>query len=136
MNNNYYVSILIVDDDSISRFIHKTLINLVDLKTTCYEAANGGEALYLIQKEQIIPDIILLDLDMPLMNGLEFAREFKKIPNAAHAKVVVVSSSQNSDDIFLFKKLGIDSIVSKPLNLPYLELIISQIQMKHYKLVA
>lgn len=62
--------------ESITRFIYKFMIDLIDIKTTCYEARNGSKALLEIEKMGKLTDIILLDIDMPIMNGLEFATQF------------------------------------------------------------
>ncbi len=70
-------SILIVDDNPvIRRSLRACLVESVDWQV-CGEAANGREALE--KAQQLRPDLIILDLSMPVMNGLQAARELKRI---------------------------------------------------------
>jgi two-component system nitrate/nitrite response regulator NarL len=70
-------SILIVDDNPvIRRTLRACLLESIDCEV-CGEAANGREAVEKVQ--ELKPDLIILDLSMPVMNGLQAARELKRI---------------------------------------------------------
>lgn len=119
-------SVLIVDDDQIVRFIHRKLVALIEPNISCYEAVNGRDALRVISLiAQPVLTIILLDIDMPVMNGFEFIEAFQKIANNNQTEIVMVSSSQNSCDINRSRMLGIRQFISKPLTISCLKSIIN-----------
>jgi two-component system chemotaxis response regulator CheY len=83
-------SCLIVDD---SRVIRKVARQIFDaLGFACEEAENGQTALESCRK--IVPDIVLLDWNMPVMNGIEFLRALRKMPGG-QAPVVVFCTTEN-----------------------------------------
>src|SRR4051812_13958017 len=98
MKTNYSVSILVVDDDPISRFIHRKLIDALAIDVVQFEASDGKKALDLIGVIDNLPDIILCDINMPIMDGFEFIKEFKKIRGHESTQIIVVSSSQSLAD--------------------------------------
>lgn len=118
-------SVLIVDDDPITRFIHATLVESLTVKTSCYQAMNGKDALSVLSTmDEHVNNIILLDINMPIMDGFEFIEAFQKLSNKEKTKIVIVSSSQNPSDVNRSKALGIKEFVSKPILKDYLESII------------
>lgn len=125
MKTNYNISILVVDDDYVTRFIHRKLIESLNLSVFHFEANNGKDALDLIQTiGRSMPDIILLDINMPVMDGFEFVDEFRKLSGNEHTQIIIVSSSQSIVDINKALARGIDTVVSKPLSRSFLESII------------
>jgi CheY-like chemotaxis protein len=104
--------VLIIDDDDISNYTtRKTLqcYNLAD-KITVYD--NPIEALNDLKNNIIIPDIILLDIQMPLMDGFEFIEEFKTIKTKS--TIFLLTSSSYQLDKERAKNFGI-SYMTKPL---------------------
>lgn len=98
--NNLYV----IDDDKIYHFLLKTLLkqNGIDTNTTFF--SNGQDAIDFIKKnitEENTPDLILLDVNMPIMNGWQFLEEFTKLgPQLAKKPTIyMISSSNNEVDI-------------------------------------
>lgn len=95
-------NIIIVEDDPISRLLIKSLVNKnykVDQSDTFL---NGQEALNYI-KENIetnreLPDLILLDINMPVMDGWEFLEEISQIEKVQNIPVVMLTSSIDSED--------------------------------------
>lgn len=87
-------SILIVEDEPLLRQAFVAIFTRA--KYTVYEAKNGREALDFLHNQSILPDIIVLDLLMPLMGGLEFLDVFNDIPRYSKARVLVLSNL--SDD--------------------------------------
>ena len=94
-------SVLLIDDDDITLFYNTHILTKLGLAEHIHSEMNGIEALkYLNQKEKhaadyVKPDLILLDINMPIMNGFEFLAEYEKLPSRAKEmqQIVVVSSS-------------------------------------------
>ncbi|WP_405207375.1 response regulator [Aquimarina sp. LLG6339-5] len=86
---NKLKKILLVDDSKATNFFNKTMI----LRTDCVEevvvATNGENALHDIQKGSI-PEIIFLDLNMPVMNGWEFLEQFDKLSDSCKNSIIVI----------------------------------------------
>ena len=85
-------------------------------------AMDGVEAMAYLRKEgeftkRPTPDLILLDLNMPRMNGFEVLEELKKEQELRHIPVVVLSISQNKDDMARVKSLNANSYIVKPMNI-------------------
>ncbi|AWH83658.1 response regulator [Flavobacterium album] len=97
-------SIYVIDDDKIYHFLLKNLLkqNGVDAKSTFF--ANGQDAIDFIKQNnhvEELPDLILLDVNMPIMNGWQFLDEFIKLgPGLSKMPVIyMISSSNNEVDI-------------------------------------
>ncbi len=108
MLNKTTNKILIVDDDEKAR---KILVDyLDDGGYAVLEASNGQEALETFHKEK--PDLILTDIKMPVMNGLELLEKISK--ESPETPVVVVSSVENMDDVAIALKFGAWDYVTQP----------------------
>jgi len=93
--------ILLVDDDAEDNYFHQIVINEMNITERIEVALNGVEALAFLKKEnQIHPDIIFLDINMPKMNGWEFMEAYTELRPDQKAKVVVVmlTTSENPKD--------------------------------------
>lgn len=107
--------ILLVDDDKF----------LVDMYTVKFREANfditpafsGEEALDKI-KEGIIPDVILMDMIMPGMSGLDFLSALRQNKQAENAVMIVLSNQGQKSDIDEAKKLGVDGYIVKANTIP------------------
>ncbi len=94
-------SILLIDDDDVTLFYNSHILHKLGLGIHIHSEMNGVEALkYLNQKEKhaadyVKPDLILLDINMPIMNGFEFLEEYEKLPSKEkqEQQIIVVSSS-------------------------------------------
>ncbi|HCQ12925.1 two-component system response regulator [Flavobacterium sp.] len=117
-----YNKILIIDDNYIDNYITSAIIKKNNLANNLVEFDNGLKAIeYLEQNkdnDQELPDLILLDLYMPLMDGFEFLNLFEKIDSTStkKCKICIVSSSIDDNDIIKAKlDKNIYTFVSKPL---------------------
>ena len=122
--NTRPVSILLVDDDEINNFISIKLIKKVLLNTEIIACLNGkfaiDELLEISRKDpNKLPDYILLDINMPIMNGWEFLDEYikQKIDPEGKTKIYIISSSVFSNDISKAKSYPqVKDFISEPLN--------------------
>ena len=106
-------NLLIVDDSPILRAAIKKVVKLAGLEEDrIFEAGNGEEALELMST--IWVDMVLLDLNMPVMNGEEFAQELRKQPELEDVAVVVVSTESNEDRLNRMRELGVIEVLHKP----------------------
>ncbi|AYK15214.1 MAG: response regulator [Methanosarcina flavescens] len=104
--------ILIVEDNLLNLTVEANL-----LKSFGYEpkkAKNGFEALEILNKVKI--DLILLDMELPKMNGLELLQKIKLNPETRSVKVVAVTGHSDSDSREKFLKAGCHAVVAKPIN--------------------
>jgi CheY-like chemotaxis protein len=124
--------ILLVDDDEATNFLNQRVIRKADLNAEVQVAYNGKEALeYLTNTgkftgQQPLPTegLILLDINMPGMNGWEFLEAYKKLPDEQthKIKILMLTTSNNPDE----EKMAIDipevkGFISKPLTPEKLE---------------
>ena len=122
--NNRSVSILLVDDDEINNFISIKLIKKALLNTDITACLNGrfaiDQLLAISEKDPSkLPDYILLDINMPIMNGWEFLEEYErlKIDPAGKTSIYIISSSVFSNDISKARSYPlVKDFISKPLN--------------------
>ena len=106
-------NLLIVDDSPILRSAIKKVVKLAGLEEDrIFEAGNGKEALELMSTVWI--DLVLLDLNMPVMNGEEFAVELRQQEDLKDCAVVVVSTESNVDRLNRMKELGAIEFLRKP----------------------
>lgn len=100
-------TVLIVDDD---RLIMKLFtINLTAKGYKVLSAYNGKEGLEVISEHE--PDVIILDIMMPIMNGLEMLEELRKI---SEIPVIIVSGYGEPESVEKARKLGIECFMNKP----------------------
>ncbi len=104
-------SILVVDDEKVVAEISKR--KLEESGYEVYTAADGNEAFLRLKSK--IPDLILLDIQMPQINGYTFIMEKNKIPEYADIPVVVLTAYDEIEP--LFKRHGIRAYLLKPLKL-------------------
>jgi CheY-like chemotaxis protein len=123
-------SILLIDDDKATNFMHTYLIKKTLVVDTVISKLNGEEAIaYLTTKkdgEYPQPDLIFLDINMPVMNGWEFIEEYKK-SNFSKKSVLIImlTTSLNPIERKRAEKIEIISgFVTKPLTAEYLQDIV------------
>lgn len=118
---NKIKSVLLIEDDPITNFINERLIKKVGLDWEIKVALNGFDALASIRqkydKEESIPSLILLDLNMPVMDGFEFLDKFNKldIPDKEKVIVIVLTTSTHAKDMNKLNNSGNTDFINKPL---------------------
>lgn len=111
--------VLSVDDERICHFLTQRMLARLDAADIVEEASNGVEAIRILRHYKkvfnICPELILLDINMPMMNGLEFAKTISEYAAENNCRVVVVTTSSHPYDYDALCKLGITEIYAKPL---------------------
>lgn len=109
--------ILLVEDDTIDAMTVKRAFKELKVINPLAHALNGEDALaYLRQGEGENPCVILLDLNMPKMNGVEFLKIAKDDPSLKKIPVVVLTTSNEERDIIESFKLGVAGYIVKPVD--------------------
>ncbi len=109
------LKILLVEDNIIEILKVKRAIENLGMNHEVLEAENGEIALDSIKQEEINPDIVLLDLNMPKMNGLEFLAIVRNDESMRHLPIIILSTSNNNRDLMEAYKLGVSGYILKPL---------------------
>ena len=109
------LNILLIEDDMIEVMKFKRTISSLQFHHKITEANNGEEALTILNKKDKLPDIILLDLNMPKMNGIEFLNILKSDEILRYIPTIILTTSQNQKDLLECYKIGIAGYVLKPL---------------------
>ncbi|HWW48548.1 MAG TPA: response regulator [Xanthobacteraceae bacterium] len=101
---------LIVDDSSVIRKVARRILEGLDFRII--EAENGEEALEACKKE--LPDAVLLDWNMPVMDGYEFLRTLRRMPNGDMPKVVFCTTENDVAHIARALHAGANEYIMKP----------------------
>jgi CheY-like chemotaxis protein len=116
------IAILIADDDADDRMMARDALEECRLANHTFFVENGVELLtylrrqgrYADPKASPRPGLILLDLNMPKMDGREALREIKADPSLRRIPIVVMTTSKAEEDIYRTYDLGVSSYVAKP----------------------
>ncbi|WP_367773167.1 response regulator [Flavobacterium sp. WC2421] len=112
---NRSLNILLIEDDAIEVMKFNRVLSTMDLKHKIIEANNGEEALTILKVKEIIPDIIILDLNMPKINGIEFLEILKGDDHLKYIPSVILTTSNNRKDVMECYRIGIAGYLLKPL---------------------
>ncbi|MDW3193152.1 MAG: response regulator [Cytophagales bacterium] len=116
------IKILLIDDDPTINYLNKLVIDMSPVEAKVCERTEANVALEELSSGQIEPELILLDINMPEMDGWDFAQSYESLPkNFQKSKIVILTSSINPRDKekaetnqvingFFSKPLTIDSI--------------------------
>jgi CheY-like chemotaxis protein len=112
---------MLVEDDEVDVMNLKRAFKKNNITNPLYLAGNGLEALELLRKcgtdEMPLPKIILLDLNMPKMNGIEFLKELRKDEDLHRLSVFVMTTSNKDNDIIEAYNLNVAGYILKPLSM-------------------
>lgn len=107
-------TLLLVDDDPDDQEFFKLALKAVRKEVRFAAVDNGQEALDQLTRRQCTPDLIFLDMNMPMMNGLTFLKKIKEITTLKHIPVIIYSTSNESHEIDTAKSMGAVDYVIKP----------------------
>lgn len=122
MNNKTPIQILLVEDNPGDVRLTQEVLREARILNTLLIARDGVEALALLRKTgdaqaTPLPDLILLDLNLPRKSGLEVLREIKTDPAFKHIPIVILTSSEAERDIVASYNNYANAYVTKPVNL-------------------
>lgn len=109
------LNILFIEDDEIEVMKLNRALGSMSVKHQILGAENGEKALELLNSKDQQPDIILLDLNMPRMNGIEFLQILKDHENFQFIPTIILTTSNNRRDVMQCFKMGIAGYIIKPL---------------------
>ncbi|TLP80367.1 response regulator [Maribacter sp. ACAM166] len=122
--------IWIIDDDNISKYVMKRYLKELNILDPV-DCPDSIEALEILSKnrnnQNELPDIIFLDLNMPILNGFQFLKEFKNFNNEIEKKIDIfmLTSSMNDDDLtYATSVFEISGYFIKPIKLEQLALAV------------
>lgn len=122
--SNAQTTVLIIEDD---KSISDTLVDVLHAGEgfNVIQASNGKEALEMLRASPQLPNVILLDLMMPVMDGKSFRQEQRNDPSLAAIPVILMSAERDLSS--KISELGVHAIISKPFDLDKLIEVISGI---------
>ncbi|EAR11965.1 two-component response regulator [Polaribacter irgensii 23-P] len=109
------LSVLLIEDNLIEIMKMERTILSLGLEHTVNVANNGEEALEILEDALRWPDLILLDLNMPRISGLEFLSILKNNEQLKHIPTVILTTSDNQKDIEECYRIGVSGYIVKPL---------------------
>jgi response regulator of citrate/malate metabolism len=117
-----YNCVLLIDDDGVTNFINHRLIKKMNITECISSAVNGNEALkylkeYSQKNNNLGPELILLDINMPVLDGFEFLEQFEKISlaNKDRIKIIILTTSTHQKDILKISSNTKIGYINKPL---------------------
>lgn len=125
-NSKPFYAVMLIDDNEIDNLINQKMIEAANITEHIYTHTGAKSAIEFLRNlekledsSKVLPDIIFLDIDMPLMDGFQFLEEFDKLSDQAKSKckVVMLTSSINPQDVNKSKKYDyVKKYINKPLS--------------------
>jgi CheY-like chemotaxis protein len=125
MPNKKYRTVMLIDDNEIDNLINQKMIEAAVVAEKIYTHTSAKSAIEFLRNveglevaDKVLPDVIFLDIDMPLMDGFQFLDEFEKLGDSLKKKsrIVMLTSSINPQDFARSKKyISVRQYMNKPL---------------------
>src|SRR3954468_23188167 len=125
MAEKKYRTVMLIDDNEIDNLINQKMIEAATITDNIYTHTGAKSAIEFLKNmekldvaDKVLPDVIFLDIDMPLMDGFQFLDEFEKLSTVAKkkCKIVMLTSSINPQDFSRSKKYdNVKLYLNKPL---------------------
>lgn len=138
-------NILLIDDDPICTWLNKSFLEDLKISDQIICHSDGLSALEHLQKicqgqsEALMPDLIFLDLNMPVVDGFEFLQKINTLPGCSSQlseRVVVLTTSMHSKDLEKAKSFKIKEYLTKPLTYNKIKSVLEQLQATSISLIA
>lgn len=131
LQGNDRKSILLVEDDEHIRFLLK---DILQDEYIIYEAADGLQAISLIEK--LVPDLVICDVMMPNMNGLELCNRVKNASATCHVPFIILSARGSEDHHMEGYEVGADAYIAKPFQAAHLKTRVNKLIEYRQKLLS
>lgn len=123
LHNNEGIQVLAVEDDLLSMTFLESQIT--ELGHSILKAQDGQEALYVLEKHQGDIDVVLMDREMPIMNGLDAVKRIKNNPSLRNIPIVMVTSADTIDEMKQGLDAGVFYYLTKPVDEDMLRSVLS-----------
>lgn len=130
------ISILMVDDDPDDRMLAQDAFDECRIANPLEVLEDGDALLRRLHSSPLLPDLILLDLNMPRKSGLEALTEIKADPRLRHIPIIVLTTSDSDDDVAAAYQLGASSYITKPVTFDGLVDVMRTIKSYWLEIVA
>lgn len=107
------IKIMIVEDNKVNMLLLKTIIKNLDINPVIFEVTNGKDAVD--QFEEVNPDIIFMDIQMPIMNGYEATNEIRKLKSGEKIPIIAITAGTEKDEKDKCINAGMNDYISKPI---------------------
>ncbi|GAB3756856.1 response regulator [Spirosoma pomorum] len=119
--------VFVADDDEDDRYLLRLCFTRHAPAYRLHFSVNGKELLADLAKQLVVPGLLLLDLNMPFMGGLEALERLRSTPRYATMPIVILTTSNNPDDKRKALALGATNFITKPISQPELAKIVVQL---------
>ena len=121
------ITLLHIEDDSVDKMVVERVLKKMDIISVVHHAENGEDAINKLkglngeEKLSPTPQVILLDINMPKMNGLEFLKELRSDPELKHISVYMVTTSNDESDVAGAYEYNVAGYILKPVDIAHFE---------------
>lgn len=129
------VKILIADDDEEDRDLIKDALQESRLINPLEFVTNGEELMAQLKSNDVLPGLILLDLNMPKKDGREALKEIKSDPRLKSIPVIILTTSKAEEDVYRTYNLGVNSFITKPVTFSSLVDVLNKVAQYWFEIV-
>jgi len=127
MTHMHYLKVFLIEDDEDDQELFLMALRQINPSLDCTVLSGGDSALQALEQNEATPDLIILDLNMPVMTGQQFLTELSKKDPDNQIPIVVLSTSSDQATIDEVKDFGVRSFITKPNSFHELKNILQRI---------
>jgi len=107
------LKVLIAEDNEVNMFLTKSIVHQIAPDASIFEARDGRQAIKQYESEE--PDIILMDVQMPILNGIEATHAIRKLQKSFHVPILALTAGAMNDERKRCLEAGMDDFMTKPI---------------------
>ncbi|MFD1142027.1 PAS domain S-box protein [Larkinella insperata] len=107
------VNVLLVEDNKVNQLLAKTIVTRIAPNSILRIANNGLEAIEAYAQER--PDLILMDIQMPVMNGYEATQRIRQLESEGHVPIIALTATTVKEEMERCRAVGMDDVITKPI---------------------